>query len=349
MKKGKSLIIMCIISVFINGIIWGEYLDVGDDPEKIQIVETKVLVEGNLGKARFSPDGEYISVKNEGKILILDDQGVKKYEIPKGFFSRWFPDSKKLFYHITFDEGYYFDLTTGKSHKINYKRKEDGYLVDITVNNELVLYKSEYLSGKYMYKYYFAFINALTGEIKNLGTFEGKIKTTSPMKLIDHNCLLYVDRMKNSYFHRLNFSKKESLQFFSQTIEKFAIKNFPKGKFIITFESGITQFIMDKNLQITCKFKAVIPKGNDIKIWTDDLIPSNCISVSPMGKLFLVEMETGYLEDDAVSDGVYIFNCKGKHKKILDIEPSYLDWSTKGDKLLIQTGRKVLLVSIRKA
>jgi Tol biopolymer transport system component len=72
-------------------------------------VSTTTLVEGQVLNAEISPDGNNIAFEIlGGNMYVLDLKTKKTKDLGIGYFPQWSPDSKKLVYMITEDDGYQF-------------------------------------------------------------------------------------------------------------------------------------------------------------------------------------------------------------------------------------------------
>ena len=72
-------------------------------------VSTTTLVEGQVLNAEISPDGNKIAFEIlGGNMYVLDLKTKKTKDLGKGYHPQWSPDSRKLVYMITEDDGYQF-------------------------------------------------------------------------------------------------------------------------------------------------------------------------------------------------------------------------------------------------
>ena len=151
----KNFIYFLILVLFLAtaaGNLFAQYLDVGDDPEKIKIVSTQeIIVPSDYEFKGWSPDGEYFAFSrmewNTNNILktIIFNKNGQVFKNIEGAIHLWFPDSKNIlavFGEIDFEK--LNILTEGKIrlniYQGSHERAVEDFIYCINVDRGSILY-----------------------------------------------------------------------------------------------------------------------------------------------------------------------------------------------------------------
>ena len=319
------------------------YLDVGDDPEKIEVVEVKQVTTG--GGYRFStvydipnwsPDGKYFVGVKKGKTVFFNENGEKLKEL--NFYLRdWSPDSKKMIC-----EGMWLiDLESGKKKKVI---EGKGYDPAFLPSGDRVIYHSK--DGV-------SIVDINTGEIKTL--INAPKDRFSDILYVSDDKIFY-SRGKRAgfskhYLYRYNSIIKEEHRIYPYEVYAPKYLLTPKGEIKIRAGSDPKSgdaIITDQDGKIISEIKTFL--GGD---WQSRW-GASFKDFSPNGKLLLF-LESEVVRDEVTTKGdLYIYSLDGRRKKKItsteDLVEYLAKWSPNGDKIIFwtKTHHNLHLITITK-
>jgi Tol biopolymer transport system component len=303
------------------------YLDVGDDPEKIEVVEVKQVTTGGgyrlstvYNIPNWSPDGKYfVGIKNGGTVL-FNESGQKIKEL--GFYLRdWSPDSKKMIC-----EGMWLiDLESDERKKVI---EGKGYDPAFLPSGDRVIYHSK--DG-------LSIVDINTGDINTV--INAPDDNFSHIWYISDDKIFYVKRKRkissDFFLYRYNSITKEERRIYSYRVIAPVYRLTPKGE--IKIRSGPDPksgdaIITDQDGKIISKIKSFL--GGDWQAsWA-----AGFKDFSPNGKLLLYTEHEVSKEEAPVKGDLYIYSIDGRKKMRIthteDEVESEAKWSPNGDKII---------------
>jgi Tol biopolymer transport system component len=306
------------------------YLDVGDDPEKIDVVEVKqITTDGGYYPKSWSPNGAYMAVVKSGHTLLFDADGkmVKKFDRT---FRNWSLDSKK----IICAGMWLVDVESGEKKKVT---EEKGYNPAFLPSGDRVIYHSK--DG-------LSIVDINTGKTETL--INGPDDNFSDIWYVSDDKIFFVRGKRkeiNEYLFRYNSITEEERKIYSYRVIAPVYLLTPKGEIVIRNgpdpKSGYS-IITDENGEIISD-AANFARGD----WNMALI-----DFSPNGKLLLF-IEYDQDEHIVTRHDLYIYSLDGMKKKgitntktVIEWEPK---WSPNGDKIFYQDqNENIFIMTISK-
>jgi Tol biopolymer transport system component len=301
----------------------GTYLDVGDDPDRIEVVEVKqITTEGYyslgdlFGKHAWSPDGRYFfATKARRTTTIIFNENGQKLREGSYDFKDWSPDSKK----IICEDMLLVDIETGQQRKVT---EEIGYDQAFLPSGDKIIFHSK--DG-------LSVVDINTGKIEVLLNAPGE--NFSDVWYVSEDKVFYLRNKKgfDSYLYRYN------------SITKNQNRIFP-------YETPLAQYLLTPNRDIRI-YAGNDPKGGDrIIIDQEGKVLTKIIydiggdweahfrDFSPNGRLILcLEDEMGDQEWPIKGD-LYIYSFDGMKKKKITSTENIIEeqakWSPKGNKII---------------
>jgi len=302
------------------------YLDVGDDPEKIEVVEVKQVTSGGGYRLstvydipNWSPDGKYfVGIKNGGTVL-FNENGQKIKEL--NFYLRdWSRDSKKMIC-----EGMWLiDPESGEKKKVI---EGKGYDPAFLPSGDRVIYHSK--DG-------LSIVDINTGDIKTL--INAPKDRFSDILYVSDDKIFY-SRGKRAgfskhYLYRYNSIIKEEHRIYPYEVNAPKYLLTPKGEIKIRAGSDPKSgdsIIIDKDGKIISEIKTFL--GGD---WRARWV-AGFRDFSPNGKLLLYT-EHEVTKEAPVKGDLYIYSIDGKKKRRIthteDEVESEAKWSPNGNKII---------------
>ena len=309
----------------------GTYLDVGDDPERIEVVEVKqVTTDGGYYPKSWSPNGAYIAVVKSGHTLLFDAEGKMIKEFDRTF-RNWSLDSKKIICAGMWT----VDVESGEKKKVT---EEKGYDPAFLPSGDRVIFHSK--DG-------LSIVDTGTGQTETL--INGPDDNFSHIWYVSDDRIFYVKRKRKIssefFLYRYNSITKEERKIYSYEVIAPVYLLTPKGEIVIRSgpdpRSG-DAIITDENGE-TISDMANFARGD----WNIGFM-----DFSPNGKLLLF---SEYVSDGhAVSrDDLYIYSLDGKKKKRITntetVIESDVKWSPNGDKIFFtDDDENIYLITISK-
>ena len=178
MKKIKIMVMLVLFLGTAVGNLFAQYLDVGDDPEKIQIASTKnITYNGNpVGGYAWSYDGEWFLGANNDGGYIMDKNGAFLQKLPKKFNygqATVFSDNKRIFYNFWENNKRYYaiyNIQTKQETVLSIDPQKERF-IDISTEGEILFMQVIVVSRKSTYK--FVSVNPETNSRQELGVISG--------------------------------------------------------------------------------------------------------------------------------------------------------------------------------
>ncbi len=325
----KKTIITVLVALFLGAAadnLLAQYLDVGDDPAKIEIASTKNIIYNGkpVGGYAWSHDGEwYLGGSKEGW-LIMDKDGNFLQKLPRKFnFDQTtiFPDNKRIFYYFWEGKKHFYaiyDLQAKQEIILSVDPQKEQF-IDVSPQGDILLKQIIVVARKSRYR--FVSLTPKTGIRQELGTIDVKAIVS-----FEHGAHRYLN-------------KEKTLLWILEDSFKLIRYNFLTGQFVAITPSGIgvpkylclhdgrqvfavsngwdTVYLYEDNGTVLGNFRAFIDRGGP-KPNGDcaDLIPGEDKSdwaLAPNGKLIFLRMAESGDQTGNSTDEVYLFNFQGKY------------------------------------
>jgi hypothetical protein len=349
MKKIKILVLLVLFLGTAVSSLFAQYLDVGDDPTKIEIASTKNIVHNGkpVGGYAWSHDGEWFLGANNDGGYIMDKNGVFLQKLPRKFNYYQvtiFSDNKRIFYEFE-------DSVTSKDHYTiyNLQTKQETVLpidsqkehfLDISPQGEILFMQVVVVSRKNTYK--FISFNTETGSRQELGVISGVriyYVDFGNFRYLDKKNLILLVSDKDAELEKYDFTTNKFSNITTFEISKPSYSRLRDGRYVIATTSDDLVYLFEVNGTLLGKFSALFDRGEPDEYGINpDLIPGYDISdraLAPNGKLILLHMERRSGEGDNQSEEVYLFNFKGKSVRFSIPYPFFSSlWNSQGDRLL---------------
>jgi dipeptidyl aminopeptidase/acylaminoacyl peptidase len=350
--KMKKIKIMVMLGLFLGtavGNLFSQYLDVGDDPELIKIINTtEISIPKGYEFKQWSPDGEFFTISNESyqdkelKTYIFNKSG-QLYKQCGGYFSLWSPDSKKivlidsnkskgvLIYDIvsynTFKTSiqikYVYNIHQFIDDKIIYNKNNEIYEYDIKLNSSTLFYKPN-----------------IKGEVDDIK--------------INNNCLLYTQYLninENPLF-KYNMIDKKATKILSGFIVPIKYYLTKDKKIIIEYNDSNIYFLEEKG-SVLFRFSDRLHGEQDIK--QDIGFDISNSSLAPNGKLYAISYRHFDESEDIInSSDIYLVSLVSNKKYNLtntsDKTELMKEWSPQGNRIVYLEfkSKKLIIAEIGK-
>jgi hypothetical protein len=356
MKQFKALIMLGLFFGIASGNLLAQYLDVGDDPEKIEVASTKKIIYNGkpVGGYAWSHDGEWFLGANNDGGYIMDKNGDFLQRLPRKFdydHAVIFYDNNRIFYDFRENNKRYYAI-------YNIQIKQETVLsidpqkerfIDISPEGEILLMELIVVSRKITYK--FVTVNPETNSRQELGVISGVniYNEFGDYRYLDRNSLLLLVSDNGAKLKKYNFLTRKLFTIANFDCSKPSYLKLRDGRNVIveTFDDSVYLFEAGGNL--LWKFSAIFDRGEPDQFGNNpDLIPGEDESdraLAPNGKLILIRMAKISDESANSSQEIYLFNISGKNIRFSIPIPMFsMKWSPLGDRLM--NGN--LLVFLRK-
>lgn len=330
------------------GNLFAQYLDVGDDPAKIQIAsKKKIMYNGNPVEGyAWSHDGEWFLGGSKEGWLIMDKNGNFVQKLPRRFnFDQTtiFPDNKRIFCYFWEGKKHYYaiyDLQAKQETILSVDPQKEQF-IDVSPQGDILLKHIIVVARKSRYR--FVSLTPKTGIRQELGTIDVKAIVS-----IEHGSHRYLNNEK-------------TLLWILEDSFKLIKYNFLTGQFVAITPSGIgvpkylclhdgrqvfavsngwdTVYLYEDSGTVLGKFRAFFDRGGPrANGHCADLIPGDSKSdwaLAPNGKLIFLRMAESGDETGNSTDEVYLYNFQGKFVRFkLPYPLGQMKWSPQGDRML---------------
>ena len=174
MKRDKVLAMLVIFLGSAVGNLFAQYLDVGDDPAKIEIASTKNIIYNGkpIGGYAWSHDGEWFLGANNDGGYIMDKNGIFLQKLPRKFNygqATLFSDNKRIFYDFWENKKHYYaiyDLETKQETVLQIDPLKE-HFIDVSPQGDILFMQIIVVARKSSYSF-FSF-NPENGSRQDLG------------------------------------------------------------------------------------------------------------------------------------------------------------------------------------
>jgi hypothetical protein len=326
------VIVLSLLFFSGNCNLFAQYLDVGDDPDRISIKNIKALdvpvfkYKEYRQFAGWSPDGEYFAFKlsDKKKTIIFKKNGEFFKEID-GVISLWLLDSQRIILRDT--KGNYCILNIINSGKVS-----------IGINYSIVEICNNPMNGNIIFQdnqYNIVELDVNSLEVKGIST---KIKEIiNNIQLMSNNCLFYT--ISGSVFKLdLNTNLKSNIS--KGYIEKYYMLR--DKKYLVIISQGLSFSIFNEDGREILRQNILFKQGKPgLPSTIDDTYIINHIALSPNGKLLAITRglfdSEGYRPTSSAD--IWLINMKGKSTKLTNsqnILEVVEDWSPQGDEIIFK-------------
>ncbi|MGD2088480.1 MAG: hypothetical protein PVH61_20050 [Candidatus Aminicenantes bacterium] len=350
MNISKLMVLLAVVGVLTGLRLQGNYLEVGTNPDKIKVVNTKIIsVPWERYGFRFkdwSPDGEYFAVarrdefdpgdaKNKSRVdetMVFTKEGQlhKKYS---GAAIKWSPDSNSILLIFGKDEFRLQNIKTGHLTKFH-----------LTFMTEIYLYQEKFVvdfdpsTGNLIYYR----LNDIFEY--DFSTDKSKLIYTAPGRLINEPKFI-----PDTLFFNLHIDDVFQLykyDFKNNTLKKVFLQDITNVKYftskfkqqIIYFYSNVNDYIYFINEDGKNLFKVKYFLFDSPENRSDEYINLDFTSFAPNGKLFAATIgQFTEVVDEVITADVYLFNLSGKMVKLTKTDDRMelvSGWSPQGNKLI---------------
>jgi hypothetical protein len=348
MKKTKIMVILGLFLGVAVGNLFAQYLDVGDDPAKIEIASTKNIIYNGkpIGGYAWSYDGEWFLGANNDGGYIMDKNGAFLQKLPRKFNYdevTIFFDSKRIFYEFEDSvtrKDYYtiYNLQTKQETLLPIDSQKEQF-IDISPLGEILFVQEIVVSRKITYK--FVSFNPESGSRQELGVISGVsiYNEFGIFRYFDRNNLLLLVSDNGAKLKKYDFSTNKFLTIITfNCYTPFYLKLHDSRNVIATTFDDLV-FLFETSGALLWKFSALFDRGEPDQYGNDpDLIPGDNNSdraLAPNGKLILIRMAKRSDESASSTEEIYMFNLKGNSVRFSMPYPfSSTKWSSQGDRML---------------
>ncbi|MCJ7483772.1 MAG: hypothetical protein MUO31_12515 [Thermodesulfovibrionales bacterium] len=345
MKRVKVLAMLVLFLGTAVCNLFAQYLDVGDDPEKIEIASTKNIIYNgkSVGGYAWSHDGEWFLGANNDGGYIMDKNGAFLQKLPRKFNygqATIFSDNKRIFYGFQENIKHYYaiyNLETKQEKVLSIDPLKE-HFIDVSPQGDILFMQIIVVARKSNYSF-FSF-NPENGSRQDLGIIEARLSYEygNNRYLNKYNLLLSVS--DSGYkIKKYNFIEKKLAIITSHRTSSPTYSRLHDGRYVVVVTFWDTVYLYEAGGALQGKFQAFFDRGGPDKHGINpDLIPgyfSSDRALAPNGKLILLRMARIGGEGDNQTNEVYLFNLKGKSIKFSTPYPfSSTEWSPQGDRML---------------
>ncbi len=218
----KKTIITILVILFLGtavGNLFAQYLDVGDDPAKIEIASTKNIIYNGkpVGGYAWSHDGEWFLGANNDGGYIMDKNGNFLQKLPRKFNYYQvtiFSDSKRIFYEfedINSKKDYYaiYNLQTKQETVLTIDPQNERF-IDVSPQGDILFMQIIVVARKS--KYSFISYNPENGSRQDLGIIEVNLSYQyGDNRYLDKRNFLLIISDSGFKIKKYDFYKNESL------------------------------------------------------------------------------------------------------------------------------------------
>ncbi len=324
-----------------------QYLEVGDDPTKIEIAMTKQITYNGKSVSGYawSHDGEWFLGANNDGGYIMDKNGIFLQNLPKKFnYSQAiiFYDNKRIFYgYQENNKRFYaiYNLET-KLEKVLSIDPLKEFFMDISPQGEILTMQILAVARKSNYSF-FAY-NPENGSRQELGVISGDriyYSNHENFCYLDNKNLLLLVSDNGAKLKKYDFLAKKFVSITSFALSSPTYLRLHDGRYIIVAIFWDTVYLYESGGALLGKFRAFFDRGGP-KLNGDcaDLIPGyNNFdrALAPNGKLLFLRMTKSGDQSGNSTNEIYLFNIKGQSVQFNLVNPkSSMKWSPQGDRIL---------------
>ena len=346
MKRVKVLAILVLFLGTAVGNLFAQYLDVEDDPAKIQIAsKKKPMYNGKpVGGYAWSHDGEWFLGANNDGGYIMDKNGIFLQKLPRKFNYYQvtiFYDNKRIFYD--FDENkktYYaiYNLKTKQETILAIDPLQESF-IDVSPQGEILFVQEIVVSKKITYKF-FSFNPELESR-QELGIISGVsiYNKFGNFCYLDKNNLLLLVSEKGARLKKYDFNTNKFTNIATNKVHSLVFDRLHDGRHVVATIVSDAIFLYELSGALLGKFQAFFDRGGSDEYGIDhDLIPGRHAldrALAPNGKMILIRMAESDNQSGSSSEEIYLFNLKGKSVRFLMPYPMFsFKWSPQGDRML---------------
>ncbi|MGD2093296.1 MAG: hypothetical protein PVH61_44460, partial [Candidatus Aminicenantes bacterium] len=329
MNISKLMVLLVVVGVLTGLRLQGNYLEVGTNPEKIKVVNTKIISvpwEGDGYRFKgWSPNGEYFAVARRDRFygddarnkLRVDETMVftKEGELHKkysGTAIKWSPDSNSILLIFGDDEFRLQNIKTAHLVKFNltFIGTYDPYIEKFVVGFVPATGNLIYYRLNEIFEYDFS-----TNKSSLIYTAPGR--WIYDLKFIPDTLIFSLDKEDAYLLNKYDFKNKTLKKIFPHGISRVYYFMSKSNRLIIYFDSDVsdcTHFI-DEYGKIIFKVKAFIFDSPENR--SDEYVNLDYTSFAPNGKLFAATIgQFTEVYDEVITADVYLFNLSGKMEKL---------------------------------
>jgi dipeptidyl aminopeptidase/acylaminoacyl peptidase len=344
------MVLLAAVGVLTGLRLQGNYLEVGINPEKIKVVNTKIISvpwEGDGFRFKgWSPDGEYFAVARRDRFygddarnkLRVDETMVftKEGELHKkysGAAIKWSPDSNSILLIFGDDEFRLQNIKTGHLVKFQpnfigtYDAYRESFVVDFVPSTGNLIYYRLNDIFEYDFK---------TNKSSLIYTAPGRWLYN--LKFIFDTLIFRLKKEDEYLLYKYHFKNKTLNKIFPHGISKAYYFMSKSNRLIIYLYSGVNEYsyFIDKEGKILLKIKGFIFDSPENR--SDEFVNFDFTSFAPNGKLFAATIgQFTEVYDEVITADVYLFNLSGKIVKLTKTDDRMelvCGWSPQGNKLI---------------
>ncbi|MCJ7524780.1 MAG: hypothetical protein MUP71_06095 [Candidatus Aminicenantes bacterium] len=347
MKKIRTMVVLGLFLGISVGNLFAQYLDVGDDPGKIEIASTKNIIYNSkpVGGYAWSHDGEWFLGANNDGGYIMDKNGAFLQKLPRKFNygqATLFSDNKRIFYDFWENKKHYYaiyDLQTKQETVLQIDPLKE-HFIDISPQGDILFMQIIVVARKISYSF-FSFIPE-NGSRQELGVISGDriyYSNFRNFRYLDINNLLLLVSDNGAKLKKYDFSVKKFINITSFELSSPTYSRLHDSRHVVVVSFWDMVYLYEASGALLGKFRAFFDRGGPDKHGINpDLIPGEEASnrtLAPNGNLILLRMARSGGEGDNQSNEVYLFNFKEKSVRFpMPYHSSSTEWSPKGDRML---------------
>jgi hypothetical protein len=344
------VIVLSLLFFSGNCNLFAQYLEVGDDPAKIEIANTKNIIYNGkpVGGYAWSYNGEWFLGANNDGGYIMDKNGAFLQKLPRKFNYgqvTLFSDNKRIFYNFWENKKYYYaiyNLETKQETVLSIDPQKE-HFIDISPQGDILFMQIIVVARKSNYSF-FSF-NPENGSRQELGVISGvgiiDYIDFGNSRYLDNEKLLLIILEKNNgaKLNRYNFSTKKLSNITQFEVSSLTYSRLHDNRYVAVTSFFDMVYLYEVGGTLQGKFRAFFDRGGINKNGINpDLIPGEDASnraLAPNGNLILLHMARSDAEGDNQSNEVYLFNFKGKSVQFsIPYPTSSTEWSPQGDRML---------------
>jgi len=346
MKKIVGLLLGLLVIAGLSGRLSAEYLDVGDDPERLQIASTvQIAVPVDYEFKGWSPDGEFfafarsmnytakggldISKPDRTVIYSKAGQAVKTID---GALVFWMPDSNSVLVTETIRNLYLYNLKTNSKKMIYIFFDEPDEIKCLIPETGELIYRKSHDINKYNFN---TDKSELIYKSQNLTGFNIQSITKDDLILICRK----LENDGYDYLYKYNIPTKKLSKFFPEPIlSDVYLFRTRTNKLIIYFDGNVCKYFIDEKGNTIFKFSSAVFKTPKRYEEFSTYANIDYLSFAPNGRIFASTV--GKFDDEVssiLSSDIYLINQSGKMKRLTDTPDKkelVLGWSPQGNKLI---------------
>ncbi|MCX6556064.1 MAG: hypothetical protein NTW95_01300 [Candidatus Aminicenantes bacterium] len=345
MKNIKIIVMLVLFLGMAVGNLFAQYLDVGDDPTKIEIASTKnINYNGKpVGGYVWSYDGEWFLGANNDGGYIMDKNGAFLQKLPRKFNygqATLFSDNKRIFYNFWENKKYYYaiyNLETKQETVLSLDPQKE-HFIDVSPQGDILFMQIIVVARKSSYSFFS--YNPVNGSRQDLGIIEARLSYEyGNNRFLDKENLLLMISDSGYKLKKCDFSTKKLSNITSFEVNSPTYLQLHDGRQVVVTTFGDMAYLYEAGGALFGKFRAFFDRGGPNQLGNNnDLIPGGNRfnrELAPNGKLILLTMEKAGDETGNPTDEVYLFNFQGKNIRFAIPYPnSSTEWSPLGDRML---------------